>query len=111
MGHRRHVAGSRILVTGASQGIGKALADLAARRGARVIAAARSLELLEELSTSVRGRGDQPETFRPMSPARTTATVWSKPPSPVTGDWTSWLTTPALGRRGCSPRPDPNASV
>src|SRR5215831_8710829 len=61
MGHRRHVAGSRILVTGASQGIGKALADQAARRGARVIAAARSLELLRELSATVRGRGDQLE--------------------------------------------------
>jgi short-subunit dehydrogenase len=61
MGHRRHVAGSRILVTGASQGIGKALADQAARRGARVIAAARSLELLRELAATVRGRGDQLE--------------------------------------------------
>jgi len=61
MGHRRHVAGSRILVTGASQGIGKALADQAARRGARVIAAARSLELLRELAETVRGRGDQLE--------------------------------------------------
>jgi short-subunit dehydrogenase len=61
MGHRRRIAGSRVLITGASQGIGKALADLAARRGARVIAAARSLELLEELSVTVRGRGDQLE--------------------------------------------------
>jgi short-subunit dehydrogenase len=61
MGHRRHVAGSRILVTGASQGIGKSLADQAARRGARVIAAARSLELLRELAATVRGRGDQLE--------------------------------------------------
>jgi short-subunit dehydrogenase len=61
MGHRRNIAGSRILITGASQGIGKALADQAARRGARVLAAARSLELLEDLSVSVRGRGDQLE--------------------------------------------------
>ena len=61
MGRRRQIAGSRLLITGASQGIGKALADLAARRGARVIAAARSLELLEELSATVRGRGDQLE--------------------------------------------------
>jgi short-subunit dehydrogenase len=61
MGHRRHITGSRLLITGASQGIGKALADLSARRGARVIAAARSLELLEELSAAVRSRGDQLE--------------------------------------------------
>jgi short-subunit dehydrogenase len=64
MGHRRHIAGSRLLITGASQGIGKALADLAARRGARVIATARSLELLEELSATVRGRGDQLEIIQ-----------------------------------------------
>jgi short-subunit dehydrogenase len=61
MGHRRRIAGSRILITGASQGIGKALADEAARRGARVLAAARSLDLLRELSDSVRSRGDQLE--------------------------------------------------
>lgn len=61
MGHRRHIAGSRILVTGASQGIGRSLADQAARRGARVIAAARSLEPLRELAATVRGRGDQLE--------------------------------------------------
>jgi short-subunit dehydrogenase len=61
MGHRRRIAGSRILITGASQGIGKSLADLAARRGARVLAAARSLDLLQELSTAVRSRGDQLE--------------------------------------------------
>src|SRR5437879_3990552 len=61
MGHRRHIAGSRILITGASQGIGKALTDQAARRGARVLAAARSLDLLQDLSDSVRGRGDQLE--------------------------------------------------
>src|SRR5262249_11748627 len=59
MGHRRHVAGSRILVTGASQGIGKALADHAPRQGARGIAVARSMELLQELGARVRGRGDQ----------------------------------------------------
>jgi short-subunit dehydrogenase len=61
MGHRRRIAGSRILITGASQGIGKALADEAARRGARVLAVARSLDLLKELSDAARGRGDQLE--------------------------------------------------
>jgi short-subunit dehydrogenase len=53
-----------MLITGASQGIGRALADLAARRGARVLAAARSLELLKDLSDSVRGRGDQLEMIQ-----------------------------------------------
>jgi short-subunit dehydrogenase len=46
---RRRLEGLRILITGASQGIGRALADLAARRGARVVAAARSGPLLQEL--------------------------------------------------------------
>ena len=38
MGHRRQIAGSRMLVTGASQGIGRALAAAAAGQGARVLA-------------------------------------------------------------------------
>jgi short-subunit dehydrogenase len=53
MGQRRQVSGSRILITGASQGIGRALAVLAARRGARVLAAARSEALLDELRQEV----------------------------------------------------------
>jgi short-subunit dehydrogenase len=47
----------RVLVTGASQGIGRALAEAAARRGARVLAAARSVELLNELADAVRKDG------------------------------------------------------
>lgn len=50
---RRQIAGLRILITGASQGIGAALAELAAKRGARVIATARSAELLSELKHRV----------------------------------------------------------
>ncbi len=53
MGQRRDLKGMRVLVTGASQGIGKALAELAARRGARVIATARSVELLNGLAETV----------------------------------------------------------
>src|SRR2546423_941331 len=50
MGHRREIAGSRMLITGASQGIGRELALQAARQGARVLATARSADLLRELS-------------------------------------------------------------
>ena len=57
MGHRRQIAGLRILVTGASQGIGRALALEAARRGARVLAAARSVELLAELEHEASSAG------------------------------------------------------
>lgn len=54
---RRDIAGARILITGASQGIGKALAELAAQRGAKVLAAARNLELLTELQQQVKAAG------------------------------------------------------
>jgi short-subunit dehydrogenase len=57
MGQRRTIAGSRMLITGASQGIGKALAEAAALRGARVLAAARSTALLDELASRVRAKG------------------------------------------------------
>jgi short-subunit dehydrogenase len=62
MGHRRQIAGSRLLITGASQGIGRALAEAAAARGAKVLAAARSEPLLRELADQVRSRGGTLET-------------------------------------------------
>ncbi len=62
MGLRRRIAGSRILITGASQGIGRSLAEAAARRGARVLAAARSEDQLRELAEAVRAAGGVIET-------------------------------------------------
>jgi short-subunit dehydrogenase len=59
---RRDIRGLRILITGASQGIGRALAEAAASRGARVLAAARSGPLLAELAASVRAAGGVIET-------------------------------------------------
>ncbi len=64
MGRRRTIAGSRMLITGASQGIGKALAELAAMRGAKVLAAARSANLLNELAGQVKARGGVLETVQ-----------------------------------------------
>jgi short-subunit dehydrogenase len=64
MAQRRTIAGSRLLITGASQGIGRALALAAARRGARVLAAARSPELLNELAAEARAAGLALETVR-----------------------------------------------
>jgi short-subunit dehydrogenase len=61
---RRKLAGLRILITGASQGIGKALAEEAAGRGARVLAAARSEPLLDELACRVRASGGAIEVVR-----------------------------------------------
>jgi short-subunit dehydrogenase len=57
MGQTRSITGSRILITGASQGIGKALAELAAARGAKVLVCARKVELLEELAKEIRAKG------------------------------------------------------
>ena len=50
MGQRRQISGSRTLITGASQGIGLALAEACAQRGGKVIAAARSADLLDQLA-------------------------------------------------------------
>jgi short-subunit dehydrogenase len=54
---RRQLAGLRVLVTGASQGIGRALAAAATKRGCKVLASARSAELLDELVKEVRAAG------------------------------------------------------
>src|ERR1700678_43276 len=51
---RRNLTGLRVLVTGASQGIGRALVVEAAKRGCKVLAAARSQPLLDELAEEVR---------------------------------------------------------
>jgi short-subunit dehydrogenase len=64
MGRRRSIAGSRILITGASQGIGKALAEAAAQQGAQVLAAARSQPLLRELADGVKAQGFALETVQ-----------------------------------------------
>jgi|SRR5438067_2900101 len=47
----------RLLVTGASGGIGRGVAELAARRGARVALAARSADKLDELARSLTQAG------------------------------------------------------
>jgi short-subunit dehydrogenase len=54
---RRDLSNKRVLITGTSQGIGRALAVEAAKRGCKVVAAARSKELLDELATEVRAAG------------------------------------------------------
>ncbi len=54
MGQSRDIAGSRMLDTGASQGIGRALVLAALARGAKVLAAARQQSLLEELAAEAK---------------------------------------------------------
>jgi len=53
---RRELQGRRILITGASSGIGRCLAEQMAAAGARVAVAARSADKLEELVLSPVGR-------------------------------------------------------
>jgi short-subunit dehydrogenase len=54
---RRQLAGKRILITGASQGIGRSLALAAARRNAKVIVTARSADLLQALAEELQAAG------------------------------------------------------
>ena len=51
---RRQLDGKRVLITGASQGIGEALAMEAAKRGCRIVAVARTAALLENLEAHIR---------------------------------------------------------
>jgi short-subunit dehydrogenase len=55
---QRPIKGLRIVITGASQGIGRALALRAAAQGAQVLAAARSQELLQELADEAAKAGN-----------------------------------------------------
>ena len=54
-GQRADAAGLRVLVVGASSGIGHAGAEAAAQRGAKVAVAARRMELLTALADSING--------------------------------------------------------
>lgn len=57
------LSGRTALVTGASRGIGKALAGVLADAGAGVVLAARSLPALDEAAGSLRARGRQASTL------------------------------------------------
>jgi short-subunit dehydrogenase len=55
----RELRGRRMIVTGASSGIGRCLAEQAAGEGARIILAARSTDALGQLADSLNGRNSE----------------------------------------------------
>ncbi len=54
---KRDLCGRRVLITGASSGIGRCLAELTTQEGARVAVAARSQDKLDELAASLGAKG------------------------------------------------------
>lgn len=54
---RRTIKDKRVLITGASSGIGRAMALEAAHRGAKVVLASRSAEKLEQLADQIHSEG------------------------------------------------------
>ena len=57
------VEGRVALVTGASQGIGRACAALLAESGAKLVLCARNQEKLEQLAAEIKGKGGEAEAF------------------------------------------------
>ena len=58
------LAGKTALITGASKGLGKAMALALAEAGARVVLASRNLELLDETAATVRKLGAEAAVFQ-----------------------------------------------
>jgi short-subunit dehydrogenase len=55
----RDLHGLRMIITGASSGIGRCLAEQAAQQGSRLILAARSTDILAELADTLKGKGSE----------------------------------------------------
>jgi short-subunit dehydrogenase len=58
---KRDLRGRRILITGASSGIGRCLAEQLARAGSRLVLAARSVDKLQEVAAVLRSSGTEVE--------------------------------------------------
>ena len=64
---RRDYSGARCLVTGASSGLGRALAEHLARQGARVVLTGRSEPRLNEVVAGLVAGGVSPEALHPVA--------------------------------------------
>jgi 2-hydroxycyclohexanecarboxyl-CoA dehydrogenase len=58
------LSGKTVMVTGASQGVGRGLALAAASAGASVVVTARNLEAAEDVETEIRAAGGQAMAYR-----------------------------------------------
>src|ERR1700736_5202841 len=58
-GFAMDLKGRGVLVTGGSKGLGRALVEALASKGARVVAVARGREALDEVVASVRAKGNE----------------------------------------------------
>lgn len=78
MSERRRFANKVILVTGASSGIGRACALALGKEGARVVAAGRRAERLEETAKAIRAAGSECEIVTGDVRDQATCEAWVK---------------------------------
>ena len=90
-----HEGTRRIILTGASEGIGRALALELAARGARLALAARDRDRLESLAQECRARGGDAVAVPTDVTNRRISSGWSQKPSRRSAASTPWSTTPA----------------
>ncbi len=76
--------GKRILLTGASSGIGAVAAQKLAAEGAMVIAVARRESLLAGIVEQITASGGNATAIRPICPISTTSTPWLRRSAPST---------------------------
>ena len=82
--------GKRVLITGASSGIGEAGAEAFAAEGAEVIVVARRADLLDEVVTRIAERGVPRPHCPAICPTSTRSMPWPTPSCSASAGWTSW---------------------